>query len=47
MRTSDIDLIIYFLRKVYPGKMEEEQLVNLIDKLILEKKNKLSKKEQK
>ena len=47
MRTSDIDLIIYFLRKVYPGKMEEEQLVNLIDKLTLEKKNRLSKKEQK
>jgi len=47
MRASDIDLIIYFLRKVYPGKLEEEDLVNLIDKLVLEKKNRLLKKEQK
>ena len=45
MRVSDIDLIVYFLRKVYPGKLEEEELVNLIDKLLLEKKNKLAKKE--
>jgi len=47
MKTSDIDLIVYFLRKVYPGKMEEETLVNLIDKLLLEKKNRLAKKEAK
>jgi hypothetical protein len=47
MRVSDIDLIVYFLRKVYPGKMEEQTLVDLIDKLLLEKKNKLAKKEPK
>lgn len=47
MRVSDIDQIVYFLRKVYPGKLEEENLVNLIDKLLLEKKNKLAKKEPK
>jgi len=47
MRLSDIDLIVYYLKKVYPGKLEEEELVNLIDKLLLEKKNKLAKKETK
>ncbi len=47
MRVSDIDLIVYFLRKVYPGKLEEEELVNLIDKLLLEKKTKLAKRETK
>jgi hypothetical protein len=31
--TDDLKLIIYFLRKVYPGSIEEELLFSLLGRL--------------
>lgn len=43
MKTRDIDIILYYLRKVYVGQTEAEELFRVMD--ILDKeKQKLAKK---
>jgi len=44
--TDDLKLIIYFLRKVYPGSVDEENLFLLITRLEKELADKRTKKKK-
>jgi len=46
VRSDDLELVIYFLRKVYPGVGEVDLLVGLLDRLEHEKQQRKQRKQK-